>query len=121
MEKKIQKYYRELCSDAYFRDPYNPNSALWWLGLSWWRDVVPMLNKRSELNIQSVKRLREMVRSAMSTDLGTEYPKEVGIFLDEATPDKIEKWRECAREGQKELIKFLDKTISLRSAIISSL
>jgi hypothetical protein len=36
---------------GYFRDPYNDHDLLWKFNLSWWDDVVPMLNARSELTI----------------------------------------------------------------------
>jgi hypothetical protein len=29
---------------AYFRDSYNDSNLLWQFGLSWWRDVIPMLD-----------------------------------------------------------------------------
>jgi hypothetical protein len=34
---------------AYFRDSYNMSNVLWTLNLSWWQDVLPLLDEKLEL------------------------------------------------------------------------
>ncbi|HZQ20436.1 MAG TPA: hypothetical protein VFA90_17210 [Terriglobales bacterium] len=51
-------------SEAYFRDSYNLTSVLWTLGLSWWQDVLPLLDERNELKGQKLKGFRDQVAGA---------------------------------------------------------
>ncbi len=49
VQAEVDAAFDEAYSTGYFRDPYNGASVLARFGLSWWVDVIPMLNKRSQL------------------------------------------------------------------------
>jgi hypothetical protein len=51
-QKDVDKYYDAMYNGAgYYRDPYNPSAFLWLIGLSWWRDIGPMLDDHGYLPI----------------------------------------------------------------------
>jgi hypothetical protein len=50
-------------SSGYFRDSYNNSNLLWQFGLSWWSDVIPMLNRNDELSPQRAQKLLSMLDS----------------------------------------------------------
>lgn len=97
--------------EMYFRDSYNPSSIMARLGLSWWRDVIPMLHKRKHINASPdvCRKLAEMVGGAPLTLLTlAEYEKDFGkgSTLDEWNAYFVEKkaalvrfLRICANEG----------------------
>ncbi len=41
---RVEHAYGQMYSRGYFRDSYNDWNLLWKFGLSWWTDVIPMLN-----------------------------------------------------------------------------
>src|SRR2546425_6171130 len=47
-----------------FRDAYNATNVLWTCGLSWWSDVIPLLNDDLELAGESLVRFRNKVAGA---------------------------------------------------------
>ncbi len=49
---------------GYFRDSYNGTSVLKRLGLSWWKDVSPMLNDDELLNRSACGKLRLRIEQA---------------------------------------------------------
>lgn len=67
-EKELQKIvntaYDHLYGRGYFRDTYNPYGLFAQLGLSWWQDVIPMLDDRGYLPIDRAKDLEKMVKEA---------------------------------------------------------
>ena len=42
-QQKVEEIYELMYDAGYFRDPYNENSTLSLLGLSWWDDITPRL------------------------------------------------------------------------------
>jgi hypothetical protein len=54
--------------DGYFRDSYNEGCVMWQLGLSWWRDVTPMLNEKRVLTQSKIRELLAMVESCRIPD-----------------------------------------------------
>jgi hypothetical protein len=46
---------------VYFRDSYG-HAMLWSFELSWWTDIIPMLDKEDELTVEQVSRLVAMLK-----------------------------------------------------------
>jgi hypothetical protein len=42
--RRVLRYYDKMYAVGYFRDPYNAREVLAKFGLSWWTDVVPLVN-----------------------------------------------------------------------------
>ena len=56
-----------MLSQGYFRDPYNNWDVLWQFGLSWWTDVIPMLDQEARLSVPQAERLLQMLRDREGT------------------------------------------------------
>jgi hypothetical protein len=48
--------------NRYFRDPYNDWDLLWKFRLSWWEDVIPMLDDEDRLSVAEAQNLLAMLR-----------------------------------------------------------
>lgn len=48
---------------GYFRDSYNDWNLLWKFGLSWWADVIPMLDANRELTQAKTAELLQMLQA----------------------------------------------------------
>jgi hypothetical protein len=108
-------------SEAYFRDSYNLSSVLWTCGLSWWRDVLPLLNNDLELIGENLTRFRNQFASAeqhlpTADDLVAE-----GVQLKETGANSLRKLREYHVRKRKELLAFLDLAIEKGLPILCSL
>ena len=51
-------------TDLYFRDSYNSSSLMWSLGISWWKDVIPMLDDESMLSTEKAQDLIKMIEDS---------------------------------------------------------
>ena len=108
-------------SEAYFRDSYNLSSVLWTCGLSWWRDVLPLLNSDLQLTGENLTRFRNQFASAeqhlpTADDLVAE-----GVQLKERGPNSLPKLHEYHVRKRKELLAFLDLAIEKGLPILCSL
>jgi len=105
---------------GYFRDSYNATSVLWRLGLSWWKDVIPLCDDKHNLAGENLHRLRDMVAQAELRLPTKEELKENG-----AEPDKdgngLEEWHNYYREKRETLLAFLNQAIELNTAVYCSL
>jgi hypothetical protein len=45
-----------------FPDPYNDWDLLWKFGLSWWEDIIPMLDSQNRLSVAQAQSLLAMVK-----------------------------------------------------------
>ena len=52
----------ELHEGIYFRDAYNHQSVMWALGLSWWNDVLPLLDQENKLSVCKTHELVKMIK-----------------------------------------------------------
>ncbi len=57
----------EFCSDkmherGYFRDSYNESDLLWKFDLSWWEDIIPLLDEQRCLSVENATKLRVMLK-----------------------------------------------------------
>ena len=43
-QQRVEYCYDQMFARGYFRDSYNDSNLLWKFGLSWWGDVIPMLD-----------------------------------------------------------------------------
>ena len=48
-QRQVAAAYAQLTARGAFRDPYNASSLLWRFALSWWDDVVPLLDEQKQL------------------------------------------------------------------------
>ena len=61
-QAKVSECYEKLNEQGYFRDPYNDWDLLWKFGLSWWGDVIPMLDDKDCLTIEQIRNLLAMLK-----------------------------------------------------------
>lgn len=59
---KVEKAYDKMYERGYFRDPYNDSDLLWKFGLSWWNDVIPLLDKQGRLLVGPIHNLLAMLK-----------------------------------------------------------
>ena len=122
-QKIVDQEYDAMYAQGYFRDSYNASSVLWQMGLSWWADVIPMLNKRGNLSGAKLREFRQMLvdRPIKVTlkDLRKNL-KEHGAALDKEE-NSPRAWRDHFIKKREELIAFVDEAIKLRTCIRCSL
>lgn len=119
-QDKVDEYYSKMYSKGYFRDSYNSSSFFWRLGLSWWNDVIPMLNKKGELTVTKAKKLRYMVTSAEFKPATREELIQMGAAVDEEM-NSVEAWNKSFLDARDEFVKFLDEAIKAKLPIYCSL
>ena len=106
---------------AYFRDSYNMSNVLWTLSLSWWQDVLPLLDENLELKGENLQRFRERVVAAHQRLPTSEELSEKGVQVNESGENSIENWHHHYAKKRMELVDFLDCAIENQSSIICSL
>lgn len=103
--EKVNGLYNELYPEScYFRDSYNPYSVLWALDLSWWTDVIPMLDD-GYLSPKKAQELIDIVKER-EVDLRSDQ-KEIGV--------------EYFEDRKQSLIKFLQRSVDSGEPIECSL
>lgn len=121
-QEKVEKYFEKMYSQGYFRDSYNDSSFFWRLGLSWWNDVIPMLNKKGDLTVTKAKKLRYIVtttelKPVTKEEMLAKYPKDEAEFTDEW----IKETNEYYLKKRDTFIEFLDTAIKAKLPIYCSL
>jgi hypothetical protein len=123
-QKRVSETYDQMYAEGYFRDSYNATTTLHHCGgLSWWRDIVPMLSKRTgDMSVPNMKKFRAMLeahpihRGEVATHLAHErarYPGEI--------KDSDDDWFTYHVEKRAALIKLLDQAIALKEPLHMSL
>ena len=103
--EKVNGLYNELYPEScYFRDSYNPYSVLWALDLSWWTDVIPMLDE-GMLSPDKAQELIDMIEDK-EINLRSDQ-KEIGV-------DYFE-------DRKQSLIEFLKHSVNSKQPIECSL
>ena len=103
--EKVNGLYNELYpEECYFRDSYNPYSVLWALDLSWWTDVIPMLDE-GMLSPDKAQELIDMIEDK-EINLRSDQ-KEIGV-------DYFE-------DRKQSLIEFLKHSVNSKQPIECSL
>lgn len=95
---------------GYYRDCYNEYGTFAGLGLSWWQDVIPMLDDENCLSVEKSEELKKMIEDKL-------------LCFEDRAKGKIYQ-KEYAKEiitDTKKLIKFLDNAIKLKIEIECSL
>ena len=106
-------------STGYFRDSYNNSAVLWQMGLSWWKDVIPMLNKANNLSGDNLKMFLQML---------LDHPVEAGANLKEYRQilkgrgfefrkgsDTPREWRDYFVQKRLDLISIVGQASQLRT------
>ena len=65
---RVEQAYEQMYSRGYFRDPYNDWDLLWNFGLSWWQDVIPMLDKEGWLSVERAQGLLAIWREQYNNE-----------------------------------------------------
>ena len=107
-EKRVAHCFEQMQSRGYFRDPYNNWDLLWQFGLSWWKDVIPMLDKDSRLTATAATKLLGMLTEREDT-----FEERLSAFS--------EKDEQYFRARYAELRQFFNQAISLGESIDCSL
>ena len=108
VQAKVEDAYSRMYERGYFRDSYNDNNLLRKFGLSWWEDVIPMLNADGELSVSQAERLLEMLKEQHNEFLGN---------LKSMSSAR----RKQFLDAYADLQKFLAEAIELNSPIDASL
>jgi hypothetical protein len=104
----VEESYEKWHEQGYFRDPYNDGDLLWKFGLSWWDDVIPMLDKDGQLSVAQVKSLLAMLEERESV-----FALKVATFpADE---------QRHFRRRYADLQRFLNQAIELNTPVEASL
>ena len=104
--ERVSGLYNELYPDTcYFRDSYNPSSVMWALGLSWWTDVIPMLDDEGNLSSEKAKELVSMIED-----------RTINLREDQETIGE-----EYFSERKEALLKFLQQSVSRGEPVECSL
>jgi len=122
----IKKLYNSKAADpdrskAYFRDSYNMGNVLWTLGLSWWIDVLPLLDEKLQLKGENLLRFRDRVVNAGQHLPSSQELREKHAVVTATGEESIENWHRHYVTKRQELIAFLDRAIENHSSIICSL
>src|SRR5260370_31616160 len=56
-QARVEECFEKMREKGYFRDPYNDWDLLWKFRLSWWEDVIPMLDEEERLSVERVEHL----------------------------------------------------------------
>jgi hypothetical protein len=62
-QSKVNESLNLMYGAGYFRDPYNDTSILRMFGLSWWKDVVPLLDEHRCLKADKTEELLQLLDS----------------------------------------------------------
>jgi hypothetical protein len=107
-QQEVDRCYQNMLNQGYFRDPYNDWDVLWKFGLSWWTDVIPLLDADHRLSARQTKRLLKLLRER--------EPRFEGSLADLPEHD-----RRYFRQAYEELQGFLNTAIDLNEPIDCSL
>ena len=107
-QARVERAYEQMYSRGYFRDPYNDWDLLWNFGLSWWQDVIPMLDKEAWLSVERAQGLLAMLKQREN------------IFELNLAQLPAEKQR-YFRRRYADLQRFLNQAIALNAPIKASL
>lgn len=118
IQAKVEKYYDKMYAKGYFRDSYNGTSVLWRLNLSWWTDVIPMLNN-GFLKGGNLVRFRNSVANAVMVRPTVAELRESHCTVDKKNTPAT--WHKYYRDKRERLVKFLDTAIDLGEPVRCSL
>jgi len=130
MQKAIERYDALMHKDGYFRDSYNNSSVLNRLGLSWWKDVTPKLDKGSNLDvggciwlIEQVKarKIRKVTKAEMERGIDIKDLKNAGWNMKNVNQRQVDSWNRYFVAKKKLLITFLQRAVKAHTPVECSL
>lgn len=107
-QRRVNWYLDRLHERGYFRDPYNPADLLWQFQLSWWSDVLPLVNDKDDLGV------------ATSGKLLTRLREREPVF-EESLKSRDQRWQKYFRRRYEVLKAFLKEAIDRNEPIHCSL
>jgi hypothetical protein len=107
-QEEVNRRFEQMSSQGYFRDPYNDWDLLWKFRLSWWRDVIPMLDTEGGLSPKAAGQLLARLRDREAT-------------FEENLVELAPKEQRSFRERYTELQQFLKQAIALGETVDCSL
>jgi hypothetical protein len=107
-QNRVEDCYAQMRSQGYFRDPYNDWDLLWQFGLSWWSDVIPMLDDEDRLSVRDARRLLALLDEREHV-----FEERMSAVSDEDT--------QSFRSRYTELRQFLNQAVALGEPIDCSL
>lgn len=111
--EKVEHAYTKMYEFGYFRDNYNSYGLFAQTSLSWWRDVLPMLDENGYLPISQAKKLKEML---LQESINLSAAQQTANEQNDKEP-KIEHYE----ERRQRLIAILDQSIELNEPLLCSL
>ena len=124
-QKEVERLREEQDQDGYYRDSYNDSSILWQIGLSWWGNVTPLLDKEGCLPLAKVKWLLDKVKAWKVPSPGKIKFKNPLSQGDETFPplseEDMKDWHEYFTKKKRRLEEFLIRSIELEESPYCSL
>lgn len=115
-QEKVSEAYSGMYAEGYFRDSYNSYGLFAQTELSWWRDVVPMLDDEGRLPLDRAAEFREMVASAK---LDTSRAEQVAAAQKDDAPEGG--WVAYYERDRAALLALVDLSIKLGEPLEMSL
>jgi hypothetical protein len=117
LQEKVMEAYNKMFGEGYFRDSYNSYGLFANLkDMSWWRDVIPMLDDNGYLPIAKAMKLKAMVENA---PLDLTRSQEVASQQNDKEPEGG--WEQLYENHRKELLDILQQSIDTNEPLYMSL
>jgi hypothetical protein len=107
-QREVVRCFGRMYERGHFRDPYNPGSVLLRMGLSWWRDVIPLLDEDGRLRPEKARSLIGLIEGR-----GGAFSEALALL-----PASERRYLEGRRQ---KLLEFLARAVELNEAIDCSL
>jgi hypothetical protein len=107
-QQRVERCFDRMRARGYFRDPYNSWDLLWQFRLSWWTDVIPMLDAERYLSVEKAPALLTMLKEREP------------VFEENLRALKAPDAR-YFREQYRTFREFLDEAVRLNEAVECSL
>lgn len=104
----VEKFYEKIYERGYFRDSYNDWNLLWQFRLSWWEDIIPMLDSEDRLSVEATKKFLGLLKGRELL-----FRANLAVLSDKKQAHFKQKYAE--------LQKFLNDAIELNCPIDTSL
>lgn len=98
----------DLYGKFYFQDPYNDSSVLWQFGLSWWKDVTPLLKGEGMLNATGAKKILDLMEARQL---------DFNLAMDDELPENRRWYRAEARKLRELLTAVVEENIPIRASL----
>lgn len=117
-KKEIERLNDLIYGEYYFCDSYNSSSVACAMGISWWRDIVPLLNENSNLCGEKLEAVIAMVEEKQ---ISPAVELKLENCVDADTTEGRERWRQYFVEERERLLTFLKNGRKNSTGIMCSL